>query len=189
MANTTESTFGAKIANATTISTHLKSFIAYLPPTSETSIATYDALIASIKTENSNVITRKANYSMAVEARAKLFSDETDSVAKLISPILASVRATLGKESKEFANISAIAQKIRGKSMPKPKEGESTNSISQSELSYGSKTQNFADLISILASLGTAYKPANEHIKLIALEAKLEAINNSNVNVASTFGL
>lgn len=189
MANTTESTFGARIANATTISTHLKSFIAYLPPTSETSIAIYDALIASIKTENSNVITRKANYSMAVEARAKLFSDETDSVAKLISPILASVRATLGKEAKELANISAIAQKIRGKSMPKPKEGESTHSISQSELSYGSKTQNFADLISILTNLGTAYKPANDNIKLIALEAKLTAINSSNVNVASTFGI
>ncbi len=189
MATSTESTFGAKLANAVTISTHLKSFNGYIAPTADTTIEAYDALIANIKTENSKVVSLRANYSAAVETRLKLFVEETTSVAKLISPILSTVRATLGKEAKEVSDISTIAVKIRGKSSPKPKEGENVNTISQSEQSYGSKTQNFADLISILASLGTAYKPANEQIKLIALEAKLEAINNSNVNVASTFGL
>ena len=38
MASNTEATFGAKIANASAISTHLKSFIGYIAPTAATSI-------------------------------------------------------------------------------------------------------------------------------------------------------
>lgn len=189
MATTTEATLGAKLANAITISTHLKSFAGYFPPTSEITIEAYDALIASTKTENTKVTTQRASYSSAVETRLKLFANETNSVAKLISPILATVRASLGKNAKEVADISAIAEKIRGKSSPKAKEGVTINSISQSELSYGSKTQNFSDLISILVSLGTAYNPANENVKLITLQAKLGAINTANINVATKFGL
>jgi hypothetical protein len=189
MATTTESTFGAKLANAVTISTHLKSFNGYIAPTADTTIEAYDALITTIKTENSKVVSQRANYSSAVETRLKLFANDSTSVAKLISPILSTVRATLGKNTKEVSDISTIAEKIRGKNSPKAKEGGNVNTISQSELSYGSKTQNFSDLISILVSLGTAYNPANENVKLITLQTKLEVIDTANINVASTFGI
>lgn len=188
MAKTTEATFGAKLANAATLSTHLKSFIGYLSPTAETSIVQYDLLIESIKTTNGNVISRKANYSTAVETRLKHFSKEASSVDKLISPILATVRATLGKSAKEVATITAIAIKIRGDKTSKAKSADKGNGISHSELSYGSKTQNFADIVNILVGLGANYKPANDLISITSLQTKIAEINQANTVVASSYG-
>jgi hypothetical protein len=53
LASTSEVTFGARIANAEALSTNLKGFVVYVPPTTYTSIVNYDTLIASMKTENS----------------------------------------------------------------------------------------------------------------------------------------
>jgi len=189
MASTTEATFGAKLANASTISTQLKSFVGYLAPTADTSIEQYDLLLESIRTTNADVISKKANYSAAVETRLNHFSKEATSVDKLISPILATVRAKLGKNAKEVSDITAIAVKIRGDKVSKGKAGENGNSISQAELSYGSKTQNFTDIVSILSNLGSNYNPINEVIKIPALQAKITAINQANNVVASTYGL
>ena len=73
MASNSEVTFGARVANAETISTHLKSFTGFIAPTPNTTIPNYDVLITSLKTENTGVATKKANYSAAVETRQKLF--------------------------------------------------------------------------------------------------------------------
>lgn len=189
MASTTDATFGAKVANATTISTHLKSFVGYLAPTAETSIEQYDLLIESIKTVNADAVHRKANYSAAVETRLKHFSKEASSVEKMMSPILATVRAKLGKNAKEVSDITSIVVKIRGNNRAKVKTSDKEKSISQSEQSYGSKTQHFVDIVNILISLGTNYSPANDLVKVTNLQAKITAINTANNIVSSTYGL
>lgn len=189
MASTTEATFGAKLANASTISTQLKSFVGYLAPTADTTIEQYDLLLTTIRTTNADVISKKANYSAAVETRLNHFSKEATSVDKLISPILATVRAKLGKNAKEVSDITAIAVKIRGNNKSKVKTLDKEKNISQSEQSYGSKTQNFADIVSILGSLGTNYSPVNDLVKVSNLQAKITAINQANNVVASTYGL
>lgn len=195
MASNSEVTFGARVANAETISTHLKSFTGFVAPTTNTSIPNYDALIASLKTENTGVATKKANYSAAVETRQKLFFKDKDSVLKILSPVTSAVRAKLGKTAKPVTDIAALVEKIRGVKKEKPKDpkadeatGKKKDTVSQSERSYGSITQNFTDIVTTLVTLGTDYSPANTIHKLPALQTKLTAITTANTAAASTYG-
>lgn len=188
MASTSEATYGAKIANAAAIATHLKSFNGYIAPTAETTIANYEALITSIKVENNNTSLKRSEYSIAVETRQKHFVTHPSSIAKLISPISSVVKAKLGKTSKEVNDVASLIAKIRGERATKPKEGDTKEKISQSERSYGSMTQNFADIVSTLTALGANYAPVNELIKLPNLQAKIAEINQANNLVTSTYG-
>ena len=103
MASNSEVTIGARVANAETISTHLKSFTDFVAPTTNTSIPNYDALKASLKAEKTGVATKKANHSAAVETQQKLFFKDKNSVMKTLSPFTSAVRAKLGKAAKPVA--------------------------------------------------------------------------------------
>jgi len=195
MASFSENTFGARIANAEAISTHLKSFTGFVAPTTDTSVANYDTLIAALKTTNAAIATQKLAYSTAVDTRASLFFKTPNSVEKLLSPITSTVKATLGKSSKQATDIATIAVKIRGEKKKKdetPVVAESTaakkDPVSQSERSYGSMTQHFSDLISTLTALGTNYAPVNDDLKLTALNAKVTTIKTANNSVTATYG-
>ena len=188
MASTSEVTFGARIANAETISTNLKGFVGYVPPTTDTSIVNYDALIASMKTDNGSIATKKLAYSIAVDVRQKHFLKEPTSISKMLSPIVAAVRAKMGKSSKELADITALMTKIRGEKPKKPKEGDSPETVSQSERSYGSMTQNFSDIVTTLTALGANYSVVQTNLKLPALSTKVTAITTANNAVTTTYG-
>jgi hypothetical protein len=195
MASFSENTFGARIANAEAISTHLKSFTGYVAPTTDTSIASVDTLITSLKTENSGIATKKFAYSAAVDVRAKLFFKTPDCVEKLLSPITAAVKSKLGKTSKPATDIAALAVKIRGEKKKKDDtpptdetEGKKKDPVSQSERSYGSMTQHFADIIATVTALGTDYAPVNTNIKVAALTTKIGTIKTANNTVTSTYG-
>ena len=188
MASTSEVTFGARIANAEALSTNLKAFTGYVAPTTETSIANYDALIASMKSENGSVATKKAAYSLAVDVRQKHFLKEPTSISKMLSPIVAAVRAKMGKSAKEVADITSLMTKIRGEKPPKLKEGDTAETVSQSERSYGSMTQNFSDIVTTLTSLGADYAVVQTNLKLPALLTKVAAITTANNAVTTTYG-
>lgn len=188
MASTSEVTFGAKIANAEALSTNLKGFVGYVAPTTDTTIANYDALIASMKSENSSVATKKLAYSVAVDVRQKHFLKEPTSISKMLSPIVAAVRAKMGKSSKELADITAQLTKIRGEKPTKPKEGDTPESVSQSERSYGSMTQNFSDMVATLTALGSNYSVVNPNLKLPALLTKVTEVTAANNAVTATYG-
>ena len=91
MPSTSERTFGTKLANAEAIATHLKTFAGYTPPTTDTSIANYNTLIASVKAENSSLTTKQAACSAAIDVRQKHFTKEITSIDKILSPIIANV--------------------------------------------------------------------------------------------------
>lgn len=197
MASTSETTFGARVANAEKISAALKTFTGFVAPTPETSVVNYDALIAALKTKNADVATRKTNYSAAVETRQKLFFKDNDSVLKLLSPISSALRAKLGKTAKPVTDVMALVVKIRGEKKAKPKDpkpadaqAEATkDTVSQSEKSYGSITQTFNDIVTSITTLATDYAPVNANIKLPALNTKLAAITAANTGAANTFAL
>jgi hypothetical protein len=185
MKSTSERTFGSKLANAEKVSVNLKTFVGFTPPTAETTIPSYDAVIASLKTENTGVATKKSNYSISVELRQKLFYKEKDSVIKMLAPITAAVRAKLGRNSKQVADITALVTKIRGIKKAKGKDPkatdaakEDTTAISHSEKSYGSISQTFSD-----------YAPANSALKITALQTKLAAITVASNSVTNNYGL
>ena len=195
MASNSEVTFGAKIANASKISAHLKTFTGFVAPTANTTIPNYDVLIAAITTENTGVATKKAAYSAAVEVRQKLFFKDADSVAKVLSPVTSAVRSKLGKTAKPVTDIAALVVKIRGARKakgkdPKPEDANNPkkDTVSQSERSYGSITQHFADIITTLGTLGTDYAPVNNAHKLPALTTKLASIKTANDNATTTYG-
>jgi len=195
MANFSENTFGARIANAEALLTHLKTFTSYAAPTPNITIENYEKLIQALKTENTGIAAKKLAYSTAVDIRTKLFFKEKDSVSKLMSPITAAVKAKLGKSAKQVAEITNLAGKIRGQ---KPKkddlpptdnsESKGKDPISQSERSYGSLTQHFANIVSTLTALNTDYVPANDSIKLTTLNNKLASIKTANNNVTASYG-
>lgn len=194
MASNSEVTFGAKIANASKISANLKTFVGYQEPTKDTSIVNYDALITAITTENTGVATKKADYSAAVEVRQKVFFKDNDCVLKVLSPVTSAVRSKLGKTAKPVTDITALVVKIRGIKKakgkdPKPEEAGKVpkDTVSQSERSYGSMTQNFSDIVSTLATLGTEYAPVNAAHKLPALTAKVASIKTANDSATTTF--
>lgn len=195
MASNSEVTFGARVANASKISAHLKTFAGYVAPTIDTTIANYDVLIAALTTENTGIATKKAAYSAAVEVRQKLFFKDKDCLMKILSPVTSAVRAKLGKAAKPSTDIAALVVKIRGEKTAKPKDpkpDDATNpqkdTISQSERSYGSMTQNFSDIITTLTSLGTDYAPVNTAHKLAALNTKLTSIKSANDVATTTYG-
>ncbi len=188
MASTSEVTFGARIANAEALSTNLKGFVGYVAQTTDTSIVNYDALIASMKTENSSVATKKLAYSVAVDVRQKHFLKEPTSISKILSPIVAAVRAKMGKSSKELADITALMTKIRGEKLKKPKAGDTPETVSQSERSYGSMTQNFSDIVTTLTALGANYSVVKVNLKLPALLTKVADITAANNAVTTTYG-
>lgn len=188
MASTSEVTFGARIANAEALLTNLKAFGGYVAPTPETLIINYDALIASMKTENSSVATKKLAYSTTVDVRQKHFIKEPTSISKILSPIVAAVRAKMGKSAKEVAHITALMTKIRGEKSIKPKASDTAETVSQSERSYGSMTQNFSDIVSTLTALGADYAVVQTNLKLPALLTKLAVVTASNNEVTTTYG-
>jgi hypothetical protein len=195
MARNSEKTFGSRIANAEAIATHLKSFTTFVAPTTSTTIENYDGIIATLKTENAKATNQRVDYSLAVSKRANLFFKEKGSVEKLLSPITSTVRASFGKTSPEAIEISNLATKIRGEKKKKEDKlassetKETDKKIKSSSLrSYGSITQHFADMLVTLTNFGTSYSPANNEVKLVALNAKISLLRTANNEVTEKMG-
>jgi hypothetical protein len=189
MASNSEITFGARLNNASTLSTHLKSFKDYAPPKAEQSAANLDAVIENIKTQNSSTAGNKQVYTLAVDRRQKLFTKDPDSLVKLMSPLGAAVRSAFSKTSKEAAAIAAIIAKIHGEKIKKDKAEPNADSVSRSEKSYGSLTQQFSNIIATLQNFGGNYKPANKSITIAALNTKLQQLTQANTDVAAAYGI
>jgi hypothetical protein len=177
-----ERTLGARLLNAEILSSHVSTFANYVPIRPEDSVANYKAFIANVKTTNTIVATNLTAYSSAVESRQNVFSKNDDSLKKSIIGIAAYARSKFGRNSKEVKDITALIVKIRGESTKKLKRDDQGNYVSQSELSYGSQTTHFAEII------GTDYAPTNASIKLANLNTLLNVLTASNIAVASAYG-
>lgn len=188
MASTSEITFGARLNRAEQMATHLQSFVGYQAATPDCAVPQYQALIDQIKTNNISLATQSAAFSLAVDARQKLFTKEPNSLQKLLSPIASYVRARFGKTSPEADLVVALVNKIRGEKTTQLKKDAEGEFVSQSERSYGSMTQNFSDLINTLQSFGQNYHPSNVSITAPKLLELLELINAANHQVTVTYG-
>jgi hypothetical protein len=185
MKSTSERGYGAILENAKKLLTTIASFANYQASRSEDSLVEYQKLIQDCEKDNSTVATGLSEYTMAVDKRSKAFSTkEPNSMDKLLSPIAKAVAAQYDKTSKEYETIMGIITRMRSQKLEKapanPTE-EKKESISKSELSYGSKLQNFKDLIANLEVFGN-FNPANPAIKIEALKARvteLEALNTA----------
>ncbi|MEO8415459.1 MAG: hypothetical protein ABI472_17495 [Ginsengibacter sp.] len=127
-------------------------------------------------------------YSAAVDIRQKLFEKDSNSLRNLVTLIAATVRSSYGKTSKEAAIIASLVAKIQGVSIPKKDKEAEVKTVSQSERSFGSMTQNFSDVIKTLENYGTKYNPGNTDLTTVNLRNKLQSILEANVVATSTYG-
>jgi len=188
MASTSEVTFGARLHNAEKILTHLQSFSGYAPPAADQSVVNLQRIITDIKEQNAGAARSTQAYSAAVNNRLKLFQKDSDSVMKIMSPIAAAIRAAFGKTSKEAADIAGLVIKVRGQNVKRSRSVPDAESVSQSERSFGSITQSFANLVATLENYGAAYKPANNNIRTDALNTKLTQLTDVNIAVTVAYG-
>ena len=188
MASSTETTLGAKVANAEKILTNLKAFVAYAPADATLSVASLEELIKQIRNANTTTASNIQAYSEAVDKRQILFQKGDPSLIKILPLIGAAVRASFAKTSKEATNIANMITKIRGAKAKNISKDAAEATVSQSEKSYGSMTQNFSDMITTLENYGAKYTPANTEITIAALKDKLALLGDANVAVTAAYG-
>jgi hypothetical protein len=182
-----ENTLGTRISNAETLSMNLKKFAGFKPLRTEDSIDELEALIKKLKQVSLDEANILQKYSLAVDVRSKHFDKEPTSIRKIITPINAYVRSIFNRDSKEASTINQKVIELRTSGARKPKENPDDKSISTSQLSYASVTQNFAELIASLQALNPAYSPTNDLITLEALRKKHLEIEKANADVKDSF--
>ncbi len=187
MASNSERTFGSRLNNAKTLYAYINSFTDYAPTREADKPASYQALIDAAGALNISSASTGEQYSLAVEARQNGFKKSPDSLARILSPLNAAVKNIFGKTSKEALDIAAMVVKIRGVEVPKERKDAQGEFVSQSERSYGSMTQTFADIIVMLDTFGNAYKPADPKIRVPALKTQLESLQAQNSAVAVAY--
>jgi len=188
MASKSEVTYGAKLNNAKTIVTHLRSFSGYTPPTADQSADELENLASNARQANDLLAGNLSTYSKTVDTRQRFFEKDANSLEKIMSPIAATIRSAYGKDSKELADITRFVAKIRGEERKKDKKEPTEDSVSQSAKSYGSMTENFSGLIATLQKM-SAYTPANKDLSIAALTSKLGTLEQANTAVTIAFGV
>ena len=188
MASNSEKTFGSRLFNAEQLATHLATFAGYIEVTPECKLTEYNNLITQIKDNNNVIATTTSQFSIAVEIRQNLFTKNADSLNKTLSPISSYIKAKFGKTSKQATDIASLVNKIRGEKTDKLKKDEEGEFVSQSERSYGSQTQHFADIISTITSYGADYAPSNPKITLAELNTQLTSLTDANTGVTTAYG-
>jgi hypothetical protein len=188
MASTTETSFGKRLESAQALATHIGSFTNYTALNTELTVANLNAIIDELKILNADIAGKLQAYSMTVDDKQKLFSKDPDSIIKIVTPIVANVRSIFGKDSREANNTTTLVTKIRGEKTKKVSGKENDETISQSERSYGTIMQTFADLIVVLDSFGTNYAPAKPEYSTTKLKQKLDLAAQLNTQSVQTYG-
>jgi hypothetical protein len=186
MKSTSEESFGAKLENAKKLLTTIRSFANYQASRPEDGLDEFNKLISLCDADNTTVATNLSEYTIAVDKRIKAFSNkDKTSIDKLLSPISKAVAGQYDKTSKQYDTIAGIIVRMRSQKIEKlpanPTE-DKKDSISRSELSYGSKLQNFKDLISNLEVFGD-FNPVNADIKIERLKELVRELEVLNATV------
>ena len=188
MARVSESSFGKRLDNAQALATHIQFFANYTELNSELSVANLNSKVQELQTNNGDVAGKLQSYSISVDAKQKIFTKESNSISKIVTPVVANVRSIFGKNSKEAQNICNIITKIRGIKVAKATLSADSESVSQSERSYGTILQTFSDLIVTLETLGTNYSPANAECSTTNLKAKRDLATQINTTSIQDYG-
>jgi hypothetical protein len=182
-----EDTLGTRISNAETFVMNLRKFTGFVPLRPEEATDEVEKLINQLKKTSLDEANTLQKYALAVDTRTKHFNKEDTSIKKIITSISAYIKGVYDKDSKEANTINQKVIELRGAKIKKDKTNPNEKSISTSQLSYASVTQNFAELIASLEGLSNPYNPPNALIKLEALKAKHQAAETANTLVKSTF--
>lgn len=189
MASKFETSFGARLRKFQDAVQYIQQWPVYAPEREEISIANLTALIQNIQKANEKETQMQVQHSAAVATRSGLFNDGPYSVEKLLAPLKAAVTLKYGRLSSQAAEVAAIIRSYRTTQLIKlpadPADPEKQKTISQSQRSYGSRTQFFADIVTTLGGFN-GYSSSNPELTVNSLQQKLQAINTANDSVAAS---
>lgn len=188
MASISETSFGKRLDNAQALSTHLQSFQDYAELNAELSISNLNSKINESLTNNSEVATKLLAYSLSVDKKQNIFIKSQNSITKIVTPIIANVRSIFGKNSQEAQTVSALVIKIRGIKVKKTTTNADSETVSQSERSYGTILQTFSDIITTLGNFGTNYSPSNTECTIESLKEKRDLAREINTTSIQDYG-
>jgi hypothetical protein len=188
MASISETSFGKRLDNAQALATNLQEFGNYSELNAELSIQNLNNKVQELLTTNSEVATKIQSYSMTIDAKQKIFLKAPNSISKIITPVIANVRSIYGKNATETQNIGNLITKIRGIKVARSSVTETTETVSQSERSYGTMLQTFSDIITTLTTFGANYSPTNSECSVIELTQKLNLATQINKKSVQDFG-
>ncbi len=182
MSSKSHGSFASRLGKAKNLQIIVGSFTNYVAPVPTASLATLTETITAIDTLQQQYNIVKSDYTTKTKERKIIFSENNNSLDKLLSPIRTFIEALKGKDSTELTQITSLVNKIRG-SVTKTATESETDSISQIERTYASRLANFKNIIDILSSLGEGYAPPNESISLEALNALATTAQESTTAV------
>lgn len=184
-----EVSYGARLRKAQDVLTHITNYNNYQPPRYEETPEGFKKILDQIITANTQETQLQQTYNTTVTIRQKTFRTDPISVFKILPLIRGYVQAQYGKNSIEFKQVDTIIIQIRNSKTIKTyaHDGTIETKISQSERSYGSTTQYFSELVTILQKLPD-YQPTRTELKIDSLKEFITTINTLNNQVASTYG-
>ena len=188
MARISETSFGKRLDNAQALATNLQEFGNYSELNAELSISNLNNKVQELLATNSDVATKIQSYSMTIDAKQKIFLKAPNSISKIITPVIANVRSIYGKNATETQNIGNLITKIRGIKVARSSSTETTDTVSQSERSYGTMLQTFSDIITTLTTFGANYSPTNSECSVTELTQKRNLATQINTKSVQDFG-
>lgn len=190
MSTNRDNSFGAKQLRAQELSTYISQFQNYAPPRMEESVGGFMELVNQASMVNTEESQFRQVYNTAVANRENAFRRKEGSVTKLLPLIRGQVMAQYGKNSVEFNQIDAIIANIRDTRVIVKAATETTKeqTMSQSEQSYGSMTQYFANLVGNVAQL-PGFNPSNPVLQIGTLQNFVAQITQMNTEVAARLQL
>ena len=187
MASTSETGHAKNLANAELFCNHVIQLSTQYNPSNPNILLTN---LQSIKT-NSNasqslVNNRVAPYSLAVDDRELLFTQNNRKISKLRK----AYKATQGVTQAQLEDFMTIARRLKGirktKNQPTTDSTEEQNHHSTSQMSYDQRTQNYALLISHMNQTPN-YAPNEPEYQITTLLAEKDQMLQSTQQVSNTF--
>ncbi|MFN7117969.1 MAG: hypothetical protein ACK4TA_14300 [Saprospiraceae bacterium] len=184
MAERSENSFGARLDRARKMLGSISTFPNYNPPRNEETVAGLTDLINQIVTLNQEETSLEQQYNTLVKNREGLFYEDEHCIIKLLTMVRGAVEALYGKESIEFSQVDTLVRQMRDN---RPAEREATEKlpagkVSQSERSYGSITQNFSDLVTIVSQLPN-YRSNNPLLQISELRNLVNRANQLAIDI------
>ncbi|MDR1680107.1 MAG: hypothetical protein LBR81_10105 [Prevotellaceae bacterium] len=168
------------VANFQTLITFITAYgETYNPANKALNLQALNLQLTGAQTQIETVDTAKITYNLAVGSRATTFEPLKATATRLYNALKAS-----GAPQKTIEEAKTINRKIQGTRAKKPAEGEKTISVSQQ--SYDSLTENYARLIDLLAS-EAAYQPNEKPLQVETLKETLKEIREKNIAVINTY--
>lgn len=188
MRTQSERTYGSRLRNAYTMVAVLQAIPNYYTDQPELMPSNFFALLQTVDADNVARAAAEQDYRTSTAQRQKLFKKDPDSISKLLLPLKSAVLARYGKNSTELSQIISAIEPLRAKA---PAQQDKTDAngvqltVSQSQLSYGSMTKSFKELVTKLERFNN-YDSSRSALTIPALKAQLLQAETLNTTIDNT---